>query len=404
MFEYAYDQVGNRTAYTQTITDTVVTTYTYDAANRLTSVNGQTYTWDNNGNLLSDGSKNYTYDAANRLTGITATGLTWSAAYNGDGARTKQTINGVKTKYLLDLAAPLVTVLAEKQATSNKTYYLYGLGDSPLASYDGDGILSEAEGGVEGWTYLSGRDGLNSVRQEMDAAGNVIAARSFDPYGVPLGEDGGSPFGYTGEMRDEATGLVFLRARMYQPGLGIFLSRDMWAGNILQPGSMNGWNYVKCNPINLVDPSGFRPANINEVGDLREGVERLLQRGELGSENYYQYSCNCGWIDWSHALSGLQGETSLAHTIFSRLKARVDWSVYPDWTGERGVRVTSFRGMPGIIVPWVSDIAVVPESNLDNRSPLLFQIAWGIFVEHSEDVERRDVGTHTFPKRIYHPI
>ena len=92
-FAYAYDKVGNRTISTQTITSTFVTTYSYDAANRLTSVNGQTYTWDANGNpsassgqaLLNDGSKDYVYDQANRLTGITADGLTWSATYNGDG-------------------------------------------------------------------------------------------------------------------------------------------------------------------------------------------------------------------------------------------------------------------------------------------------------------------------------
>ncbi len=52
--------------------DGKVVTSTYDAANRLTSVNGQAYTWDNSGNLLDDGSKTYTYDQANRLVGISA--------------------------------------------------------------------------------------------------------------------------------------------------------------------------------------------------------------------------------------------------------------------------------------------------------------------------------------------
>lgn len=47
-FEYAYDAVGNRTTQTATITSTQVTNYVYDAANRLTSVNGQAYTWDDN--------------------------------------------------------------------------------------------------------------------------------------------------------------------------------------------------------------------------------------------------------------------------------------------------------------------------------------------------------------------
>jgi YD repeat-containing protein len=56
-FHYQYDAVGNRTISTHTITNTLVTTYTYDAANRLTSVNGQPYTWDNNGNLTKDSSR-----------------------------------------------------------------------------------------------------------------------------------------------------------------------------------------------------------------------------------------------------------------------------------------------------------------------------------------------------------
>ena len=81
-----YDAVGNRTIATQTITSTLVTSYTYDAANRLTSVNGVPYTWDANGNLLNDGSKTYLYNQANQLITVTAPGLTWSAAYNGDGA------------------------------------------------------------------------------------------------------------------------------------------------------------------------------------------------------------------------------------------------------------------------------------------------------------------------------
>ena len=122
----------------------------------MTSVNGQAYTWDNNGNpsassgqaLTNDGSQTYLYNQANQLITVTATGLTWSATYNGDGARLRQIANGVPTTYTLDLAAPLVTALTERIGATTKQY-LYGLGDSPLAGYDGTA-----------WTYLSGRDGL----------------------------------------------------------------------------------------------------------------------------------------------------------------------------------------------------------------------------------------------------
>jgi RHS repeat-associated protein len=169
--------------------------------------------------------------------------LFWSASYNGDGARLRQIVNGVPTTYTLDLAAPLVTALAERTGATTKQY-LYGQGDSPLASYDGTA-----------WTYLSGRDGLNSVRQETDASGNVITARSFDPYGVPLDGNDGSPFGYTGEQTD-ATGLVFLRARYYDGRTGRFLNEDPWPGIVGRPATLQGYDYAGDSPILFRDPSG----------------------------------------------------------------------------------------------------------------------------------------------------
>ncbi len=246
--------------------------------NRLTSVNGVPYTWDNNGNLTNDGSKTYFYNQANQLTGITAAGLTWSAAYNGDGARLQQTANGVPTTYTLDLAAPLVTALTERTGATTKQY-VYSLGDSPMAVYTG--TLS----GAEGWTYLSGRDGLNSVRQETDAAGNVLTTRSFDPYGVPLQGGGGTPFGYTGEPTD-VTGLAFLRARYMQPVLGMFLSRDPLL-------TSSPYRYASGNPINRSDPSGYIdwPMCVNvspyricttEQGDNIYQIARLINNAGIG--------------------------------------------------------------------------------------------------------------------------
>jgi len=64
---YTYDAVGNRLTASDQLS---VTSYQYDIANRLTSVNGVTYTFDANGNLRNDGVNAYTYDSANRLTSI----------------------------------------------------------------------------------------------------------------------------------------------------------------------------------------------------------------------------------------------------------------------------------------------------------------------------------------------
>ncbi len=238
MFEYAYDAVGNRLAYTRTLGAQVVTTYTYDAANRLTAVNGQAYTWDNNGNLLNDGSKDYVYDQANRLTNINANGLAWSATYNGDGARLKQTSNGSVTTYTLDLAAPLVQVLMQQDAGGTTTY-LYG-------------VTRLGEQQPTGWAYhLS--DALGSVRQLADDAAQVTLARGYMPYGEPLWSMGSgvSAYGFTGEDWNTIIQLVFLRARYYNGALGRFTQQD--------PSGLeqNLYAYATSNPVNFTDPSGY---------------------------------------------------------------------------------------------------------------------------------------------------
>jgi hypothetical protein len=53
--------------------------------------------------------------------------------------------------------------------------------------------------------------------------------------------------------------LLYLRARYYSPGLGRFLTKDTWEGNLNQPLSLNQWNYVNSNPISYTDPSGYSP-------------------------------------------------------------------------------------------------------------------------------------------------
>ena len=158
-FVYACDPVGNRTARTATITSAQVTNYIYDEADRLASVNGQAYTWDDNGNLLNDGAKTYAYNQANRLTDLTQGATTFQFNYNGDGARLRQIIAGVSTTYTQDLVAPLPVVLQAKTG-ANTTKYVYALGTRPLAQNSGS------------WEYLLA-DALGSVRQIVDESGNV---------------------------------------------------------------------------------------------------------------------------------------------------------------------------------------------------------------------------------------
>ncbi len=117
-------------------------------------------------------------------------------------------------------------------------------------------ILAEYEAGA--WGYVL-PDALGSVRQLVDAAGQVTLAQIYDPFGVPFETfgSGESDFGYTGEWWDSEAALLYLRARYYEPAVGRFLSKDRFSGDFNRPQTLSGWDYVENNPANLVDSTGF---------------------------------------------------------------------------------------------------------------------------------------------------
>jgi len=96
-----------------------------------------------------------------------------------------------------------------------------------------------------------GYDGQGSARQLLNDAGHVTASANYDPYGSPEGAALPSPFGYTGELTDPATGSQYLRARWYRPGQGSLLGVDPALDNTGQP-----YSYANDNPANGSDPSG----------------------------------------------------------------------------------------------------------------------------------------------------
>jgi YD repeat-containing protein len=197
-YHYTYDAVGNRLSQESSFNGLQLSTsYTYDAANRLTNAGGVDYTWDANGNLLSDGVNTYTYDVANRLTAVNGQSAAASYAYNGLGDRLQQTVDGQTTTYTLDLNAGLTQVLSDGTNT-----YLYGLD------------LVAQQNGADTEYFLG--DALGSVRQLTNSIGDVTLTRSYDPFGGTILNVGSvqTAFGYVGQWED---GYIKLRQKRKFP-------------------------------------------------------------------------------------------------------------------------------------------------------------------------------------------
>jgi RHS repeat-associated protein len=170
------------------------------------------YTYDNAGNLTSDGSLTYAWDAENHLKSVAGVSYT----YDGDGKRVKK---------------------------SNGTLYWYGLGGEVLEETDLSGNL------ISDYMYSSGRrvvrrdaggqtyaflaDPLGSTRVLADGNATIVRQADYYPFGGErvITSTVDTHYKFAGMERDAESGLDDTLYRKYSSSLGRWLSPDPRGGN-----------------------------------------------------------------------------------------------------------------------------------------------------------------------------
>lgn len=245
-YQFTLDGNGNRTSTTQN--EPLMgtgggenSTYTYNTQkNRLLSDSGNSFAYDNEGQLASGYSSNYTFDYEHRLTAVGSTQFT----YDGSGNRIQATRNGSTTKYIYDATGNL---LAEIDANNNFTYYIYG-----------KGLMAMVTSAGQVYTYHYNATG--STVAMTDASSNIVNKYAYDPFGNILGKEEtvqpNQPFTFVGQfgVMTETDGLYYMRARYYDAKVGRFISEDPIG---FGGGDVNLMAYVGNNPVNFSDPSGL---------------------------------------------------------------------------------------------------------------------------------------------------
>jgi RHS repeat-associated protein/uncharacterized repeat protein (TIGR01451 family) len=239
---YTYDAAGNRMS--QTVNGTT-SSYSYNAGGQLLSAGGTTYTYDGAGNLTGAGPDNFSWDWAGRLAQATVGGTSSSYRYDGDGVRVGSQVGTNSVSYLWDrqIGLPLLVDDGSRGYVQSTA-----------------GVLEQLDaGGTSSATYPLA-DALGSVRGLANASGAQAGATDYDVFGSTRARSGSSSvFGYTGQQTDP-TGLVYLRARYLNPGLGRFLEPDTVQPNAFGTQGYNLYTYVANNPTSSVDPSGHQLA------------------------------------------------------------------------------------------------------------------------------------------------
>jgi RHS repeat-associated protein len=282
---YARDPVGQISSATVSGTLPASTTnYTYDQLERLTAAGALSNTYDTADNATQLQSiSGYTYDAANELTSISPQGLTAVTSYTYDppGERTAQTIAGqTVASYNYD------------QAGSLTSYQKPGIpsGTTDTYSYNGDGLLAGRNTSHFTWDISSSLPLLIDTGQasiiygpdqlpleQIDHSGNIlyyhhdqqgsttlltngtgalVGSATYTPWGTPTWNQASTntattPLAYDGQYTDPDSGLIYLRARWYDPATAQFLVRDP-----LEALSQEAYTYALDNPLNGSDPTG----------------------------------------------------------------------------------------------------------------------------------------------------
>lgn len=235
---YTYDDRDRLTGWTSAGTTHAAT---YDAANNLTSVDGQQRTFDARNRLLSAGSEQFTYSARGTLQTSSKFGATTSRTYDGFD---RLTSNG-QSSYEYDSL--------DRVRTAGGVAVDYA-GLEPEPSSVGAATISRGADqsvlGVGPSSVLT--DPHGDVVVATDSNG-VTGTRAYDPFGK-VDETAGSSLGvlgFQGQLTDQ--GSVRMRSRWYDTATGSFTTRDDVDLPLTQT---NRYAYADGDPVGRSDPSG----------------------------------------------------------------------------------------------------------------------------------------------------
>lgn len=264
---YTYDGSGNRLGMTMRSGGETAEgrLYEYGNENRLLRIADHTgeiiatYGYDAAGNMIqettADRTRFFSYDERNLLISMIDGSNKINYAYNGEGQRVKKTVNGVETIYVNDVNQPLWETVEEYRADGVMT----------VSRIYGNECLAVCEAGGIAYGLA---DRLGSVRQVADETGEVTTSVDYDVFGATRINSGTLPDRFfTGAEEDPESGLLFLRARYYNPLIGRFIVKDplgITAG-------VNAYAYVGNDPVNYTDSQGLL-----EQGEVDTSYEAFI--------------------------------------------------------------------------------------------------------------------------------
>jgi len=318
---------------------------TYDSAGHLEHWNGYDYTYNDLGQLLTEGvdsNVNHTY--------------LYTAA--GERIADRNHLNNTTTLTLRNLDGHLLRTYLETGTSGN------GAMSWVEDEVWGGGRLLGTISPTDGTRYYA-VDQLGTPRLVCDRCKDRKAQHDYYAFGLEASDptQDAEPTRFTSQETDlhntsgQTDDLVNMRARFYHPLLARFLSADLLSGNPHSPQSFNLFSYVKGNPTDNWDPYGMK-ITLTRAGQIvvtandpcREAPQGIscqtwwdiLAAGGWASRNDFMSGTPPDWLNESGAGSGNQ----LGHLGYPTVGDYASWfwqSYYQDMLN-RGIFYAGGQG------------------------------------------------------------
>ena len=195
------------------------------------------------------------YDPENRLIRFSQANTNFllvEFGYAGDGARLWKWVNQSSS----NLQVWIGNIYEEKGGQT--LFHVFADGQQ-VCTFQTNSVLA---GGTitTNVGYYYHEDNLNSSSLLSDSSGTQRETNIFYPFGR---QETANPLGilkesrqFTGQIKDDETGLIYMNARYYDPLLGRFIQADTIIADYSNPQSYNRYAYCLNDPLTYTDPTG----------------------------------------------------------------------------------------------------------------------------------------------------
>ena len=235
-------------------------------ANGVTST-VSSYTYDEIGNPLSDGTWTYTWKHGRELASMTNGSTTWAYTYDANGMRTKRTNGSTTYEYIYTGSQ-----LKKLKVGSNTLLFQYGTTGMPVGlTYNNTRYyyVTNLQGDV---IAILNSNKVAVVTYTYDAWGNILT--TTDTSGIGLASK--NPLRYRGYVYDQETGLYYLQSRYYNPAMGRFINADALVSTGQGILGYNMFAYCLNNPVNLIDPRGSIPFADDPYAETYQRIGEMI--------------------------------------------------------------------------------------------------------------------------------